>query len=242
MISVISKTFLPISFFFIIFALGCQGNTVFSNANENQPDIQFEERVYDFGIAGQEKTIACEFRFVNVGQETLVIESVKTSCGCLAILIPSKEIPVDADGVIKVSFETGKFKNRQTKNIYVHSNDPDEPEIELEVTGMVKTGIVLDPEFLSFGDTQKGNAITRTFKIINLGEEPLVLNRVEVAKDYFTSKFDSLRDERYMGYKVDVVLRLDAPEGRFTEVITLHTNSHKHPRIDIPVIGNVIRK
>ena len=157
----------------ILFTQGCHLGSGPQLGQNNYPDIQFEETVYDFGIAGQEEKIIQNYMFTNAGNKPLIIEAVKPSCGVLSTLLTPKKVYPGENGLIKVEFLTSKTVGQQTKNIRVYSNDPDEPEIELEVTGVVKTGIALEPEFLYFGDVKKGQTVTKALKLIQLGEDQL---------------------------------------------------------------------
>ena len=204
------------------------------------PDIRFTGKTYDFGIAGQHEKIVHEFGFANVGKGVLVIKTVRSSCGCIATVASSKEIPPGEAGLIKATFETGRYKGKQKKTIRVYSNDPDEPEVQLEITGVIKTEVGLEPEFLYFGKVGKGETVTRTLKLIQIGTKELGLNRVEVSREYFTTRVSSLQGGQNRGFQVDVVLEADAPVGRFTEAMTLHTNLKKRPRIDVPLYANVL--
>jgi hypothetical protein len=227
-------------FILAISGQGCQSRYGFLPENEDYPDIHFEKKIYDFGIAGQQEKIVHNYAFKNAGKKPLIIEVVKSSCGCVATLVSSKEVPPGAAGVIEAIFETGKRNGQQRESIYVQSNDPDGPEIELEIVGIVKTEVAIDPEFLCFSDVEKGKTITKTLKLIQIGESELGLDRVEVANQYFSTHVSRFKDERHKGFEIDVVLRPDAPVGQLVEVMTLHTNLKKRPRIDVPIYGNVI--
>jgi len=226
--------------FLIYYPLVIFGQDIDSQKKVFLPNIQFEERVYDFGIAGQQEKITHNYKFKNVGKGELVIKSVRAPCGCIATLVTSKRVPPGVTGVIKVTFETRKYKGKLTKSIFVYSNDPDEPKIELKISGVVKTDFALKPEFLHFGDVEKGETVTKTLKLIQVGQEQLTLNRVEAAREYFSTSISSFKDERHKGFKIDVSLKPSAPVGRLMEVITLHTNLKRHPRIDVPVWGNIL--
>jgi len=229
----------PICCLPVVAAWGLAGPKPVS-AEKNAPDILFDKKTYDFGVAGQHESIIHEFGFTNVGEEVLVIEAVKTTCGCIATVASAKEILPGERGVIKADFRTSKRKGKQRKTIHVHSNDPDEPQIELEITGVIKTEVALEPEFLYFGKVDKGETVTKTLKVIQVGDRELSLNRVETAEEYFTTRISGLETGRNTGHQIDVILRADAPVGRFSDVITLHTNLRKRPRIDVPLYGAVL--
>lgn len=219
-------------------------NLSFGGKNSSKsayPDIRFEERTYDFGIAGQQEEIVHEYRFKNIGKETLVIKSVSSSCGCIARILSPKTIPSGESGSIKVTFETRKYRGKHTKSIFVRTNDPDEPEIELEISGVIETEVAIVPEFLYFGEVEKGKTITKEIKLIQIGKEKLRLEKVDISAKYLSTHISNFKDEHNQGFKINVSLNPDtAPVGKIAEVVTLHTNLKKHPRIDIPVAGNVL--
>ena len=63
------------------------GNVVFAQDSTNAaqgPKIKFAETSYDFGTALQDTQVKHVFKFKNVGNDTLKIAQVQTSCGCTA--------------------------------------------------------------------------------------------------------------------------------------------------------------
>ena len=47
-----------------------------------QPKIGFSKESHDFGLVKEGDIASYEFKFVNTGDQPLVISSVKASCGC----------------------------------------------------------------------------------------------------------------------------------------------------------------
>ena len=231
---------LSVIIFIFAFLGSCSLNQAFSDEHENSPDIRFEEREYDFGFAGQQEQIIYDFRFVNGGDGTLMIEAAKSSCGCIATVVPNKEVLPGAAGIVRVSFQTGNYKGEQARTVVVHSNDPDEPELELKVTGVIETDIAIQPEFLYFGDVDKGKSITKTVRLIQIGNKPIELERVDAVDKFFSTRVSPFDDKRHKGFEIDVTLKPDVPVGLFTELMTLNVNLRKRPRIDVPVSGYVL--
>ena len=50
--------------------------------NKNAPKIEFEKLVHDFGTIPQGGDGTYEFVFKNTGKEPLILNNVKSSCGC----------------------------------------------------------------------------------------------------------------------------------------------------------------
>jgi hypothetical protein len=217
----------------------CIACTTISERNSNSPRLQFEETIYDFGVAGQESEVTHNFVFKNVGNSPLKIEGLRTSCGCTAALLSEDTIAPGKTGIIHATFKTQKYEGKQKKFIYVESNDLEKPEIELVMQGSIKSDIAIDPQGLHFGNVSKGKTISKKVKVFDLGKGELQIERIRFNENFFGVKADKFKDQNNRGFELDITLRQDAPTGSFNEVITLHTNLERRPRIDIPVWGNI---
>ena len=207
---------------------------------QGRADLQFESRQFDFGFAGQNRDVIYQFAFSNAGTEPLVIKAVKSSCACLVSLTTSSKIDPGGRGAIKVVCKTGKGIGQIAEIIRVQSNDPDEPEIQLKIRGVVKAEFALDPEFLSLGNVERGAPVSKVLRLIDLGAGRLETPRVEVADKYFSSEVARYDEGPLKGFLIQVALKPDAPVGRFALPLTLHTRLPRHPRIDVPITGNIL--
>ena len=204
------------------------------------PHMIWEERIYDFGIAGPEEEITHTFIFTNAGSLPLKIHKVTTDCGCTAALSSEKKIPPGGFGEIRAVFETRRYEGEQEKHITVHSNDPDEPEIELTIKGTIKRDVAVLPQGINFGDVDKRKTASGRVRILQLSKKSLTLEKVEANERYFAVTTSRFREENNKGFNIDVSLTQDVPVGRLNEVITLHTNLKRRPRIDIPIWANIL--
>jgi len=202
--------------------------------------MEFETEIYDFGIAGQEREITHDFVFKNVGNSPLEIKGLRTSCGCMAALSSGETILPGEAGMIHATFKTQKYEGKQKKLIYVESNDPANPKFELVMQGSIKSDIAIEPQVLQFGDVPRGKTVSKKVKVFDLGKEELLLQRIQFNESHLNIEVDKFRDQNNKGFEIEVTLRPDIPAGSFNEVITLHTNIIKRPRIDIPVLGNIL--
>lgn len=223
-------------FYFLLFS--CAKYTAQpEKTDSNSPRIQFEREIYDFGIAGQEREISHDFVFKNVGDSPLQIENPRTSCGCTSAILSGDTAAPGESGIIHASFKTQKYEGKQKKVISVESNDPENPKIELVIQGLIKKDIAIDPQGLYFGDVPKGKIISKKVKVFDLSKEELQLKRIQGNEKYFDIKSDKFKGENNRGFELEITLKPEIPVGPFSEVITLHTNMEKRPRIDVPVYG-----
>lgn len=92
-----------------------------------QAKIHFSESQYDFGVVKEGKIVEHTFKFKNAGKTTLEIKDIKTSCGCTAALVSSKNIEPGKEGTIRIELDTKNRSGRMSRNITIASNDPEEP-------------------------------------------------------------------------------------------------------------------
>ncbi len=100
--------------------------------------IVFEELRYDFGEILHGDRVQHDFVFTNQGEKDLEIKNVRVSCGCTKPSYPFLAIPPGGEGKIGVTYNSVGKKGYQRPTIRVFTNDPDQPEVLLRLTGRVK--------------------------------------------------------------------------------------------------------
>lgn len=104
--------------------------------NPKAPILEFENTTHNFGTIVQDSEAICTFRFTNVGKEALVIENVRSSCGCTVPSWPKEPVKKKKTGEIVVKYDT-RIPKTFTKSITVYSNAKNSP-VRLTITGVVE--------------------------------------------------------------------------------------------------------
>lgn len=89
--------------------------------NKTIPKIEFESTMHDFGTILQGGDGTFEFVFTNTGKEPLILNNVKSSCGCTKPEWSAEPVKQGEKGVIKVGYNT-RLVGPFTKTITVYSN------------------------------------------------------------------------------------------------------------------------
>ena len=92
-----------------------------TSVTSTQDSIVFDKTVHDYGTIIQGGNGNCEFDFTNKGKTPLMLNNVRSSCGCTVPEWPRKPIEPGKTGIIKVKYNTSKFGGF-TKSITVTSN------------------------------------------------------------------------------------------------------------------------
>lgn len=104
--------------------------------SENGPEIEFEKLVHDYGEVQYNGNGECEFRFTNTGNEPLILQKPKSSCGCTVPTWPKEPILPGESDVIKVTYKTTKV-GPINKSITVTSNAKTNATVVLRIKGTV---------------------------------------------------------------------------------------------------------
>ncbi|MBO4281855.1 MAG: DUF1573 domain-containing protein [Bacteroidales bacterium] len=104
---------------------------------QNAPHILIDSEEYNFGQCIIGEVIEHEFTVKNIGKSPLVVHKVKTSCGCTTSNLEKETLLPGESTKIKAKFSTYGKHGGQVKDIYVITNDPDQPKVTLKIIGKV---------------------------------------------------------------------------------------------------------
>lgn len=109
----------------------------------NYPKIEITPKIYDFGEINFGEVVSYNFKVKNLGQEILEIKRVATSCPCASAKIEKEKIEAGEGVKFLVTYDSGAMgsshgKGKQERIIYVKSNDPINPQVEVIIYATVK--------------------------------------------------------------------------------------------------------
>ncbi len=111
--------------------------TKFEKAKNDTTSVQAIDSFYNFGKVAEGGNVVHNFRFVNTGKKSLVIENAVASCGCTIAEKPAMPVLPGDTGFIKVIFNSTGKAGHNEKRITVTSNaSPSFPRLIL--TGEVE--------------------------------------------------------------------------------------------------------
>ncbi len=99
-------------------------------------EIKFDKLEHDYGDVPFNGDGTCEFRFTNTGNEPLLIQKPKSSCGCTIPSWPNEPILPGESDVIKVTYKTNRVGNIN-KTVTVTSNAIKNSTVVLRIKGRV---------------------------------------------------------------------------------------------------------
>ncbi len=80
----------------------------------------FEKLAHNFGKVKQGDEVSVRFYFTNQGEQPLLIDNVKTGCGCTVAQYPHKPVKPGERKYIEVLFNTRGRKGLQYQEVSIH--------------------------------------------------------------------------------------------------------------------------
>lgn len=137
---------------------------------------------HDFGLLREGSEAFHLFTINNDGDEPLIIERIKTSCGCTASSTTQDTIAPGAAGEIKVIYKTQNRPGLFHQKVRVFTNDPVQNERVLTIRGDVEEApapcIDVVEKRIDLGVVGARHAVPVAFTVRNAGVENLVVNSI----------------------------------------------------------------
>lgn len=202
-----------------------------------KPQLVPTDPALHFGTIAEGDTIDHVFTFTNQGDETLVIDRVRTSCGCTGTLLSQRKIAPGTSGEVKIHFNSNGMQGPVVKWIYLFSNDPDTPKTRLQLSGVIQPEIEVQPRRLRLTGIKPGEKRQVRIALTNHGQKTLFLSGLMAAPAELSATLPESRLEP--GDTVSIEGTLEIPPGKQHQngYITISTSSPRTPKIRIPVFG-----
>ncbi|MEM9701505.1 MAG: DUF1573 domain-containing protein, partial [Planctomycetota bacterium] len=151
------------------------------------PKLQVEQAVYDFGLVALGKSDSHTFEVKNIGDAPLKLGEPIATCKCTATDAGKDRLIAPGESTqITLTYTPQKVANEFMQRAFIHTNDPDDPRLELKVTGAVDDLIKLYPSgMIDFGTVNGKESVTKSIKVVSRFKDEIVLKDVATTSEYF---------------------------------------------------------
>ncbi len=213
----------------------------FANA---APRIESENPTWDFKKIKEGEKISHIFKIKNAGDEMLEIKKVRASCGCTAVAPVKKSLKPGEEAEIKVTFNSDGYSGKQTKYVYVHSNDPKNAMLNLKFTGEIQRipapRITISPPSWYMQEIERGKTSSMTASIKNGGEKPLDIKSITTSGDALKAELLGQKTIPPGGEsKVKLTYTPGAKTGPISEKMIVESNDPRRSRLTYYVRGRM---
>lgn len=114
-----------------------------------------DKSVVDFGKVRPGQELTTSIVVANNGNTPLLVERIKTSCGCTKASISSSSIPPQSFADLQLVFAVPNVRGPMKKYVSLYSNDSASPEYVLEINASVTPTAALEPNPMNFGSVPR---------------------------------------------------------------------------------------
>ncbi|MEN6450290.1 MAG: DUF1573 domain-containing protein, partial [Thermoguttaceae bacterium] len=136
------------------------------------PKVVVKEKEYHFGTLDIAAKGSHDFVFRNAGDAPLKLASAGTSCRCTVSELSSHPIPPGESGKVTVSWKPIDNVGPYEQTATILTNDPEQPRIELTITGRVTAALQLLPSELVLNGADSSEGVSGTARLVCYLKEP----------------------------------------------------------------------
>jgi len=208
------------------------------NDNNPRPKISVEEEIYDFGSVEPGQRVNHEFIIKNIGNAPLVVEKIKTSCGCAGASIQNNVIQPNHKEKLSVWYKARKISGETTQWVALLTNIQEHPDIMLHLKANVVPKFQSDPSIMNFGILDKNQLpLTKKLRVmIDESQQDIDIKSFNATSDNSVT----LNTKKLQSgiYEVFATIPKETPSGFISGNISLHLQGKD--TLVVPMMGKII--
>jgi len=212
------------------------GPPIPAGAQENAPRAVIGETTFDFGAVFEDRALTHTFVIRNTGSAPLRIEEVDPDCACT---VPQYDqtIPPGGRGNITLTIKPYSVIHRFKKQTKVRFNDPERPIVSLDLVGVAKPFIEVQPSHIVRLRGAPGDDLQGQVRFISHLPSPwkITAYRTNIPDKIDVNFTPEVADRIYV---VQVRNKLQQA-GHYAGLIELFTTSKERPRLIVRVFGDL---
>jgi hypothetical protein len=200
----------------------------------------FEETSHDFGYIARGAKAEFEFVLSNIYLEDVHIAGVRSSCGCTTPRIKQAWLKTYEQGAIIAAFNTRSFLGRKSATVTVTFDKPRYAEVQLHVSGHIRSDVVLSPGSVQLGSVDQGTPAQTKVTVNYTGRSDWRILDVRSPNPHVSGKVvETRRGGGRVSYDLLVHLDPNAPVGYLNDHLLLITNDRRTAQVPVRVEGRV---
>jgi hypothetical protein len=117
-----------------------------TGADATGPAISVDRLSHDFGDVRVGRAVSDQIAVTNMGDTPLIVDDIRGNCSCTSGQIANKVIQPGQQSELTVMFNaSGQGPGRKTHAVLIHSNDLNNPVVQIQVSANVVQQVGLEP-------------------------------------------------------------------------------------------------
>ena len=122
--------------------------------------------------------------------------------------------------------------------VVVRTNHPEQAEVKIAVSGLVRPVIAVAPKVADFGRREVTEPQSKSLEVKNLGTAAVQLTEAISDVAGLEAVIEPVEDGRH--YRIQLTLTDALPKGDFEGQLTIKTSSARQPILEIPLRGTIL--
>lgn len=200
----------------------------------------FNTLSHDFGTVARGSKQVYRFQVKNLYEEDAHIMSVRSSCGCTTPQIVKPDLKTFEVGEIVAEFNTVSFMGQKNATVTVTFDKPFYAEVQLQISGFIRSDVVVSPGDIKLGQIDQGQAAERKISVTHTGRSDWQIVDVKTVDPHFEVEMSRpMRNGGRVTYDLLVRLTKDAPAGYIHDHLILVTDDRNAPELYVEIDGRV---
>jgi len=223
-----------------------------SSAQVLGPRISVLKKEFDFGKIKQGEIVKHDFKITNTGDDLLIINFVRASCGCTAAKPRKTDLKPNESTLLHVEFNSANKIGKQIKHVYILTNDRKHPQTTLVIKGTVlksesnikvkRAHIWFEKLYFDFGKIPQGKIVSSTVKFRNTGNANLIIKDVKTSCGCTAALISKKVLKPGEEGKIRIEFDSTGKEGKISRTVTVYSNDLNNSRSVITIFANVVKK
>lgn len=216
-------------YFILIFGLFCWLEGI------ARADLEVTKNSVALGVLRTGQIVQQRFPFVNAGTQPVQITEVKPSCGCVAGSMEKQVLAPGENGFIDMELNTlSQAAGPHTWSLTIHYRTGTEAKtLVLQAQATLITEVRITPAALVVYGEQ---ATEHELVVTDIRPNRLMITNVQASSSRIQIGPTKVgHNEGHAEERIPVRLATDIPEGRWDDVIQIHTDDPNYPMFRVPV-------
>jgi len=216
--------------------------------SEGHPRAVVGERKFELGVVESPDAFTHKFVIRNEGDAPLTLTRGASNCKCTITELPEAPVPPGGQVEVGVAFKLVPRTGFFSRGAKILTNDPENPELLLGLEGTVHRRLAAEPDAITMSVPFSGDrtASTTVFSQIWKQFQLAVVkrsNRGMRCRIVPASKEELDKAKALCGYRVEVELSPDMPDGHFSDYVELtaspNDSADSPQSLSLQVQGNI---
>jgi hypothetical protein len=202
----------------------------------SQPKVSVSKSTIDLGVVYNGAIGKARVTLKNVGNDTLRIIGVYTSCGCTTVKQPKPALRAGESDVLEVEFNSTGYRGHVTKHVTVSTNDVTSPQTEIALNADVidELAPLKGTSVIWLGTIPLGKEVDQTVSFKNVSGKTITLKGYTSSSPQVLASFS--QPSVLPADTVQIFVRVRPIKTDYSsEQILLETDSRKQRQVPLRV-------